>query len=125
MSGASRGWEIPVWLPLGVLAGVLLFVLVEHGAVAWVLLAGYAITSAVTYAAYAADKSAARSGRFRTEESALHLLEIAGGWPGALLAQRRFRHKTRKLSYQVAFWACVAVNVGVVLGAALVLQGSN
>ena len=26
-----------------------------------------------------------------------------GGWPGAFLAQRRFRHKTRKLPYQFVF----------------------
>jgi len=29
---------------------------------------------------------------------------LLGGWPGAFLAQRRFRHKCSKVSYQVVFW---------------------
>ena len=37
----------------------------------------------------------------------MHLLEILGGWPGALLAQRRLRHKCCKGSYQVMFWLIV------------------
>jgi len=36
-------------------------------------------------------------------------LRMLGGWPGAFLAQRVFRHKTSKLSYQVVFWAIVLV----------------
>lgn len=81
----------------------------------------YLVLSAITYVAYGADKSAARAGRWRTPETALHLLEVVGGWPGALLAQRRFRHKTRKVSYQIVFWICVVVNLGAVLGIALTL----
>ncbi|WP_147463771.1 DUF1294 domain-containing protein, partial [Pseudomonas amygdali] len=30
-----------------------------------------------------------------------------GGWPGALLAQQVFRHKTRKVSFQIVFWLIV------------------
>ncbi|HET6351799.1 MAG TPA: DUF1294 domain-containing protein [Coriobacteriia bacterium] len=104
---------------LALLVAVLMFVLLKYGVIAWVLLGGYVVMSGITYVAYGADKSAARSGHWRTPESALHLLEIVGGWPGALFAQRRFRHKTRKVSYQVVFWICVALNLGVVLGAAL------
>ena len=32
------------------------------------------------------------------------------GWPGALIAQRVMRHKTRKASYRVGIWMAVAVN---------------
>jgi len=35
---------------------------------------------------------------------------LLGGWPGALLAQQRFRHKTRKLSYQAVFWLIVLLH---------------
>ena len=40
-------------------------------------------------------------------EAQLHLLELLGGWPGALLAQRRLRHKCSKRSYQIVFWLIV------------------
>jgi uncharacterized membrane protein YsdA (DUF1294 family) len=40
----------------------------------------------------------------------LHLLSLAGGWPGALVAQRAFRHKTQKLSFKIVLWAIVAAH---------------
>ena len=43
-------------------------------------------------------------------EAYVHALELAGGWPGALLAQQGFRHKTRKVSYQALFWLIVALH---------------
>jgi uncharacterized membrane protein YsdA (DUF1294 family) len=64
-----------------------------------------------TYIAYARDKSAARLGRRRTPENTLLLLGLLGGWPAALLAQRRLRHKTAKPSFQVRFWLTVVANV--------------
>ncbi|MDD5388974.1 MAG: DUF1294 domain-containing protein [Gallionellaceae bacterium] len=72
----------------------------------------YLVSSLITYVAYAMDKSAARRGRWRTKESTLHLLSLVGGWPGALVAQYRLRHKSRKLSFRVAFWATVVLNCG-------------
>lgn len=64
-----------------------------------------------TFVAYGLDKSAARTGAWRTAESTLHLLSLAGGWPGALLAQQLLRHKTSKQSFVVVFWFTVAINV--------------
>src|SRR5690606_34065621 len=52
----------------------------------------YLIASAIAFVAYALDKSAAKNGTWRTSESTLHVLAIAGGWPGALLAQQLLRH---------------------------------
>ncbi len=75
-----------------------------------VFLVGYLIVSAATYVAYGMDKSAAQHGAFRTQESALHLLALMGGWPGALLAQKHFHHKTRKQSFQSTFWVTVVLN---------------
>ena len=54
------------------------------------------------------DKRAAKSGSGRVPEFWLHALELLGGWPGAFLAQRAWRHKTAKLSYQAVFWLIVA-----------------
>lgn len=70
----------------------------------------YAVGSTLTFAAYFMDKRAARLGRRRTPEAALHSLELLGGWPGALLAQRLFRHKTAKVRYQVLFWLIGALH---------------
>ena len=64
---------------------------------------GFALASAVAYIAYSLDKDAAQRGRWRIAETTLHLFEFAGGWPGALLAQRVMRHKTRKASYRRGF----------------------
>ncbi|MCY1557785.1 hypothetical protein D9M68_946630 [compost metagenome] len=65
------------------------------------------ILSAITFVAYALDKHAAQTGRWRTPESTLHLLELAGGWPGAWIAQQTLRHKSRKPGYRVVFWTMV------------------
>jgi len=70
----------------------------------------YGAASAAALIVYAADKSAARRDDWRTPERTLHLLSLAGGWPGALVAQTLFRHKTRKMSFRLVFWITVAVN---------------
>ena len=70
----------------------------------------YAALSTVTFVAYAIDKSAARNGRWRISESTLHGLSLAGGWPGALVAQQALRHKTRKARFRVVFWMTVLLN---------------
>jgi uncharacterized membrane protein YsdA (DUF1294 family)/cold shock CspA family protein len=71
----------------------------------------YVIASLVCFAAYAWDKSAAVSGHWRTAESTLLFLGLAGGWPGALIAQQVLRHKSNKASFRSAFWVTVVLNV--------------
>lgn len=68
------------------------------------------ILSAITYVVYALDKHAAQTGRWRTQETTLHLLELLGGWPGAWVAQQTLRHKSRKPGYRVAFWTMVLLH---------------
>lgn len=70
----------------------------------------YLGASLVTFTAYAWDKSAALKGRWRTEEKTLHLLGVIGGWPGALAARQLLRHKTKKQSFVITFWATVLLN---------------
>lgn len=77
-------------------------------------LTGYAATiSALTYAVYGADKDSAqdKTSEWRAPEKLLHGLELAGGWPGAFLAQQRLRHKCSKVSYQIVFWLIVSLHV--------------
>jgi len=77
---------------------------VAVGALPWWIAAWYAAASLVAFAAYGLDKRAARRGGQRTSESALLMMGFVGGWPGALVAQQLFRHKTRKRSFRRAFW---------------------
>jgi uncharacterized membrane protein YsdA (DUF1294 family) len=72
----------------------------------------YSAVSVAAVIVYAADKSAARRDDWRTPERTLHLLALVGGWPGALVAQTAFRHKTRKMSFRLIFWITVAANCG-------------
>jgi len=72
----------------------------------------YLIASCITMLVYAFDKSAAMGNRWRIPENALHLLGLAGGWPGALIAQSLFRHKSKKTAFRVVFWTTVAMNCG-------------
>lgn len=73
-------------------------------------LAAYGIVSTLAFLLYWSDKRKAQTNRWRTPENVLHAVELAGGWPGALIAQQVFRHKTRKVSYQVLFWAIVLLH---------------
>ncbi|MNL54487.1 hypothetical protein D3C87_1778260 [compost metagenome] len=73
-------------------------------------LAAYGIVSVLAFLLYWSDKRKARADQRRTPENVLHALEFAGGWPGALLAQQVFRHKTRKVSFQVVFWLIVLLH---------------
>ena len=77
--------------------------------------AAYLIVSLSCFVAYAIDKSAARSGDWRTPETSLLLLGLVGGWPGGLLAQQWLRHKTSKASFQWKFYLTVVLNLGLFL----------
>jgi len=68
----------------------------------------------VTIWAYYWDKRAAKKGNWRVPEATLHTLELLGGWSGAFIAQKIFRHKTKKQSYQTTFWLVVAFEVTLV-----------
>ena len=76
------------------------------------IFAFYIATSLFTFIIYAVDKSAAQKGAWRTSESTLHLLSLAGGWPGALVAQQKLRHKSKKQSFRFIFWITVLLNCG-------------
>lgn len=77
-------------------------------------LAAWAALNLLTFALYARDKHAARTGQWRTPENTLHLLGLLGGWPAAWVAQRLLRHKTSKASFQVRYWLTVVGNLACV-----------
>jgi uncharacterized membrane protein YsdA (DUF1294 family)/cold shock CspA family protein len=72
------------------------------------------VASAIAFCVYGLDKSSASNGGWRIPEGTLHLLGLMGGWPGALVAQKLLRHKSKKQSFQVVFWATVFLNCGAI-----------
>lgn len=106
----SAPWTLARALVLPAFAVLYVYVVLRWGFHLQLLLA-YVGLSLLTFMVYAFDKSAAVSGRWRTAEQTLHLLSLAGGWPGALLAQQLLRHKSSKQSFVHVFWATVALNV--------------
>lgn len=96
---------------IGVVALLLLSLLAVFQVVPVMVAGGIAGLSLLTFLAYGFDKRAAGRGDQRTPENHLHLLSLVGGWPGALIAQQRFRHKTIKQPFQTIFWTTVVLNV--------------
>lgn len=113
-------------IPLILTAAFLAFLAgsVFAGKLPFAVLGLYLAASSIAFGAYAFDKSAARNDQWRIQESTLHLFALIGGWPGALAAQRLLRHKSKKQSFQIVFWATVALNCGV-LGWLFTLSGSE
>ncbi len=72
------------------------------------------LLSLLTFFIYGFDKNAAQTGRWRTAENTLHLLSLVGGWPGAWVAQRLFRHKVCKTSFMAGYWATVLAHLAAV-----------
>jgi uncharacterized membrane protein YsdA (DUF1294 family) len=97
-------------LPLKLMLFAALCVLPLYGAVQLLLkhafiwpLCAYPVVSLLSFCQYWQDKHRAQTGRWRTAENTLQMTALIGGWPGALLAQQVFRHKTRKLEFQLPF----------------------
>lgn len=79
------------------------------------LSACFLLASVIAYYLYAKDKAAAKAGAWRVPERTLHLSALLCGWPGALVAQERLRHKTIKTSFRAVFWLSIAANLAGVI----------
>ncbi|ONG41257.1 hypothetical protein BKE30_05620 [Alkanindiges hydrocarboniclasticus] len=98
-----RGWLITLYLAFIVALGL------TRQLPLWFLIIPV-LLSGLSYWLYAIDKQAAQQGRRRIPEKNLHVLALLGGWPGALLAQQKLRHKSAKTEFQRLFFATVALN---------------
>ena len=78
----------------------------------------FVLNSLFTIWFYKTDKRQAERQLRRIPEFSLHFWELFCGWPGALYAQKKYRHKWKKTSFMIVFWVCVILNVTVVLGVA-------
>ena len=95
---------------------ILFFIFVSISAftnkIEFLVLPFYLVISLFTFVLYAVDKSAAKNGLWRTRESTLHLFSLAGGWPGAMIAQQTLRHKSKKQDFRAVLWVTVVLNIG-------------
>lgn len=80
--------RVPVWMP-----------------------AAYLVMGVLSAFAYAADKHAAESGRWRISEQTLLGLDVLGGIAGGLLAQQMLRHKTAKPSFGIATFLVALLHI--------------
>lgn len=96
---------------IGIASLVAIFGVAATGMMPHFLAGVYLLLGVTSYLMYGSDKAAAERGASRTPENNLHLVDFLGGWPGALIAQQKFRHKTMKKSYQFVFWLTVAFNI--------------
>jgi len=105
---AAQGGTIALTIALLFLifVGVSVFI----GELPFLVLAFYVGVSVISFLMYRHDKSAAQQNQWRTGEGTLILLGVLGGWPGAFIAQQLFHHKSKKKSFQVAFWITVLLN---------------
>lgn len=76
-----------------------------HSLVMWCLM-----VNVLTLVIYGADKFAAKKAWRRVPEFTLLIFGIVGGWPGAILGQQIFRHKTQKQPFKTYFILSVIVN---------------
>lgn len=109
-----------LWMAVGFLA--VLLVLAVTATIPWWLVGWYLLINAITFAIYAKDKQAAQTGQWRTPEKSLHVLAVAGGWVGAMLAQTYLRHKSKKTEFRVVYYLTVLLNL---LGLLAVMAGQN
>ncbi|GAD65677.1 DUF1294 domain-containing protein [Vibrio proteolyticus] len=81
----------------------------------WLWFSLYLGLSPLTYLVYKADKRSAIAGDWRVSENTLHFLAVTGGWPGALVAQHRLRHKSQKQPFKTLLWLTIVCNIAVYL----------
>lgn len=72
----------------------------------------FLLINVLTLALYGADKMAARKGMRRVPEAKLLVFGVTGGWPGAIVGQQLFRHKTQKQPFKTYFFLSVVVSIG-------------
>lgn len=72
---------------------------------------GCLLVNVLTLVIYGLDKMAARKAWRRVPESTLLMFGLVGGWPGAILGQQLFRHKTQKQPFKIYFIVTVVLNI--------------
>jgi uncharacterized membrane protein YsdA (DUF1294 family) len=89
--------------------------LLAHQRLGWHWLIAYlAAINLATVVLYGYDKLVSGGTLLRVPERSLHFFALAGGTPGAFLAQGLFRHKTVKRSFRLVFWMLALLQAAVI-----------
>ncbi|MEF1291723.1 DUF1294 domain-containing protein [Vibrio sp. M260118] len=96
---------IAIWFSSALIASVFLL---DYPLIACVF---YFALSTVTYTVYAFDKDAKQTGSWRIPEITFHVLNLAGGWVGALFAQSIMHHKYHDIGFKFLFWTTLVLNI--------------
>lgn len=111
--GNLKAWPWVLWLAVGYLLLATIAVLLIGAS--RLLIAWYWGLSVVTWAVFGWDKWSAQQGRRRVPENTLHGLALLGGWPGAVVGQQQFRHKTQKQPFKALLWIAIVINIAAFL----------
>jgi uncharacterized membrane protein YsdA (DUF1294 family) len=72
------------------------------------------IINTITYFLFGLDKRAAELGSPRIPEKTLLLASALGGSLGAVMAQRRFRHKTQKQPFKALLYGIISAQIALI-----------
>lgn len=76
----------------------------------WFLLF-FIVCNVLSFIFYGMDKLAAVKNWQRTRERHFYILALCGGWPGSVLGQLVFHHKTSKVSFRRWFYFMTSINL--------------
>lgn len=114
----QRWFTFGAFLWLACTTTLLVLAFVRDGAKVSAIFAVYLLLtvacSLIAFVLYGIDKRRAIKNQPRISEQTLHLLSLLGGWPGAYLATRWFRHKTLKIMFRFVFWMIVALHLAII-----------
>lgn len=112
----SLTWAAGLWLTIAASClGAAIFVQGFRPVWWWTTYLGLTvIASPVCFVAYGLDKRRAARQQYRIPERTLHLLALLGGWPGAVLGQRIFHHKTQKVSFRLVLGLILFLHLGLI-----------
>jgi uncharacterized membrane protein YsdA (DUF1294 family) len=69
------------------------------------------LINAITYLLFGFDKRAAERGDSRIPEKTLLIASALGGSVGAVIAQRQFRHKTKKQPFKALLYGTIVAQI--------------
>lgn len=94
---------------------LLILTVLSSIATSYPIITGLLLINSLTLVIYGVDKIAARKSWRRVPESTLLVFGFLGGWPGAIVGQQCFRHKTQKQPFKTYFYISVVLSIAVMV----------